>query len=136
MKRLIADIVGDLKRARSREAKLAILKRYDEPTFREFCAYWVNPNINWLLPKGTPEYKENEPYDAEEALWSQVRKLYIFVEGGAPNLNPIRREKLFIDTLEMLHPEDAKVMIQLKDKTLKGLDESVVKEAWPGFLTY
>ena len=60
----------------------------------------------------------------------------MFVEGGAPNLNPKRREKMFIDTLEMVHPDDAKMLLQLKDGKLKGLNEGIVREAFPGFLTY
>jgi len=125
-----------LKAARSQKRKIEILQANDHPTFREFCAYWVNPHIKWLVPEGDPPYRPTEPHDAEEVLWGQVRKLYVFVEGGAPNLNPKRREKMFIDTLEMVHPDDAKMLLQLKDGKLKGLNEGIVREAFPGFLTY
>ena len=136
MKPLLAEIAADLKKCRSNTKKIEILRKNDNPTFREFCAYWVNPNIKWLLPDGEPPYVVNEPHDAEENLWGQVRKLYVFVEGGAPNLAPNRREKLWVDTLEMLHPDDAKMMIAMANGKRKGLNEATVREAFPGLLTY
>ena len=46
----------------------------------------------------------------------------------------MRRETLFVQMLEGLHKDEAKVLIQAKDKTLhrnyKGLSDAVVKEAF------
>ena len=56
------------------------------------------------------------------------------MKGGNDSLNGIRRETMFIQMLEGLHPDEANIIILAKDKRLS--DEYVitydqVKEAYP-----
>ena len=66
-----------------------------------------------------------------------MRKLYLFVEGGNPNLKPNRREYLFIELLESIHPKEAELLLQVKDKKLKcnGLTYNLVKETFPKLIS-
>ena len=60
----------------------------------------------------------------------------MYIEGGHDGLTQLRRESLFISMLESLHPKEAMVVIQVKDKKLKyrGLTYKLVKETFPEIL--
>ena len=53
-----------------------------------------------------------------------------------PIFKQVKREQLFIELLENVTPADAKLLCAIKDKKLpwKGIDESMVREAFPGLL--
>ena len=61
-------------------------------------------------------------------------KLYNFIKGGNDSLSSLRRETMFIQILEGLHPLDAEILCLMKDKKLydkyKITKENVV-EAYP-----
>ena len=62
------------------------------------------------------------------------RNLYHFVRGGNDSLNGIRRETMFIQMLEGLHPDEANIIILAKDKRLSdqyAITYDQVKEAYP-----
>ena len=60
--------------------------------------------------------------------------LYNFVKGGNDSLTALRRETMFIQMLEGLHPEEAKILCLVKDKQLQTkykITQEVVAEAFP-----
>ena len=62
------------------------------------------------------------------------RNLYMFVKGGNDQLSTIRRETIFIQMLEGLHPKEADIVIAVKDKALEDkydIPYEVVEEAYP-----
>ena len=67
-------------------------------------------------------------------LRKEWTKLYNFVKGGNDQLNSLRRETMFIQILEGLHPLDAEILCLMKDKKLydkyKITKENVI-EAYP-----
>jgi len=97
-----------------------------------FLQLAVNKNIKWLLPEGDPPYK---PAEHEEwgILFQESRRMYLFLEGGHPTLKQTQREKIFIEILQSVHPDDAKLLLLLKDQKLpEGLDAKSVAKAFPG----
>ena len=74
----------------------------------------------WLLPEGEPPFKPaSEPMGMTETnLYTEAKRLYVFMK---PELTPIKRETLFINLLEGIHPEEAKVVIAVKDQKLHKL---------------
>ena len=64
----------------------------------------------------------------------EARKLYHYIEGGNPQLSQNKREIMFVQLLEGLHPAEAEIVVAAKDKVLhqkyKGLSANVVKEAF------
>jgi hypothetical protein len=62
--------------------------------------------------------------------------MYLFIEGGNDNLKPVRREYLFVQLLENVNKEDARLLISVKDKTIpyKGITKKLVEELYPGLL--
>lgn len=112
------------------------LKQNESVAIRALLRYAFDKNVKFLLPKGNPPYKPFEGHDAEGRLYTEIRRLYLFVEGGNPNLKPLRREALFIQILESVDPEDAKLVLAIKDKKLpfKGITEKTVRQAFPDLL--
>ena len=100
-------------------------------TILKFC---FDPNIKWLLPEGNAPYKPCEYPNVDNMLYTEARRLYLFVEGGNPNLTQLKRESMFVDLLQSINPEDAKLLVSIKDKKLpyKGLSSKTVLKAFPG----
>ena len=92
----------------------------------------LNPKVKWLLPEGDPPYKPCE-FDVEGRLLVEFRRLYLFLEGGNQNLKQVKREQLFIDILESIDPNDAKLLLAMKDKKMpfKSINKVLAKKAFP-----
>lgn len=132
MKKRLSLVFAELAKTNSKKAKLNILRENDSPALQTIFKYMFDPNIQWLLPEGAPPYKQSKNVEeAETILYSEIRKLYLFVKGGNDSLKQSKRETLFIQMLEMLHPEDAELIINVKDKKVKGITSSLIKEAYP-----
>ena len=59
---------------------------------------------------------------------------YHFLKGGNDALNNIRRETMFINILEGLHPLEAEIIVLVKDKNLEEkykITKDIVSEAYP-----
>ena len=64
----------------------------------------------------------------------EARNFYRFVKGGQDGLSTIRRETMFINILEGLHPLEAEILILIKDKKLTDkykITKEIVSEAFP-----
>ena len=64
----------------------------------------------------------------------ESKHFYHFVQGGNPGMNMIRRETMFINILEGLHPLEAEIVTLCKDKRLGEvykITKDVVSEAYP-----
>lgn len=116
------------------EEQIKCLRANENSAILTVLKYCFDPNIKWLLPEGDAPYKPCEFPNVENMLYSEARRLYLFVEGGNPNLTQLKRESMFIDLLQSITPEDAKLIISIKDKKLpyKGLKASTVQKAFPG----
>ena len=135
-KELVSEIFTKINNAKDKPKKIEVLRQYDSPGMRMVLKGAFDPKIEWDLPPGTPPYIANEAPAGTEHTYLEVeaRKLYNFAKGGNASLNKIRKETLFIQMLEGLHAEEAKVLIDMKNKTLnktyKGLTSEMVKEAF------
>ncbi len=64
----------------------------------------------------------------------EYKNFYHFVKGGNDAMNNIRRETMFINILEGLHPLEAEILCLVKDKQLETkykISKDVVSEAYP-----
>lgn len=82
--------------------------------------YGFIPKGKWLLPEGTPPYREDAaPVGMTRAnLWMEIKKFERFIK---PELNKLRREQLFIQLLEELHPLESKLVLSVKDQTISEM---------------
>ena len=133
---LLYEILTKVNNAKDKSKKIAVLKENDSVPLRQVLKGAFDPNIKWDLPEGTPPYKENDaPAGTEHTtLYTEARRLWHFVEGADQKLSKTKKETMFIQMLEGLHADDAKLMIAVKEKELntvyKGLTDAVVKEAF------
>ena len=137
MTKTFYEIFKEVHNAKKKADKIAVLHHYSSGGMKTILGYTYNPNVKWLLPEGTPPYTPlPKGADQESALASELRKVYLFVEGDTEvqqNLKPNRRETLFIAMLESIDPRDAKVLIGMKERKLpfNGLTRKLVDEAFP-----
>lgn len=132
----IFQVLEQASQLKGAEEKIQFLRNNNSPALQTVLRYAFDPTIVWDLPAGDPPYKPC-PYPAQEMrLMSETRRLYLFVKGGNPNLTKIKREALYIELLESIHPEDAKLLNAVKSKKIpyKGITAKLVKEAFPGLI--
>jgi len=71
---------------------------------------------------------------AKSTLRKECKHFYHFIRGGNNALSSIRRETMFINLLEGLHPLEAEILCLVKDKKLEDkykLTKELVSEAFP-----
>ena len=64
----------------------------------------------------------------------EFKHFYQFIKGGNDGMNNIRRETMFINILEGIHPLEAEIICLVKDKRLSEkykITKDVVSEAYP-----
>ena len=99
----------------------------------------LSTKVNQLV--GTMEYNDTVSMGnathmtrGRTTLRKEWKKLYNFIRGGNDSLNTLRRETMFNQILEGLHPLDAEILCLMKDKKLydkyKITKENVI-EAYP-----
>jgi hypothetical protein len=136
MKLGLAEILKKASEIEKKADKIEWFRRNDSPALRALLKYAFDPKVKFLLPEGAPPYKPNTLPDLQSVLYSELRKLYLFIEGGNDNLKPTRREYLFIQLLENLDKDDAELIAAVKDKKVpyKGITKKFVEEIYPGLL--
>ena len=138
MARSIPLIFEDVAAANSIKARKEVLLENESKPLKEILKYAFHPDIKFALPPGKPPYKTIGSPDEYNPtyLYPNIRKFYLYIEGGHEGLTQLRREQLFIQMLEGLHPKEAEVVIQIKDKKLnyRGLTYKLVKTTFPEIL--
>jgi hypothetical protein len=121
---------------RSAAKKAEILQEYRNDALTAILIWNYDDSIISVLPPGEVPYKENEvPVGTDHtSLRREWKHLYNFVKGGNDSLNGLRRETMFIQMLEGLHPEEAKILCLTKDKQLQTkykITQANVAQAFP-----
>ena len=121
---------------RSAAKKAEILQEYRNDALTAILIWNFDDSIISVLPPGDVPYKENEvPVGTDHtSLRREWKHLYNFVKGGNDSLNGLRRETMFIQMLEGLHPEEAKILCLTKDKQLQTkykISQANVAQAFP-----
>jgi len=106
------------------------------PTYKDNTAlklvleYAFLPENKFLLPDGDPPYTPDKaPIGASPTnFYQEIRRLYIFTKAKA-DLNPLRREQLFIQLLETVHPTEARLLLAIKDQSLTNEYRGLAVEA-------
>ena len=131
------ELVG---KAKTREEKRQVLKERDNFATRALLQLNYHPSVKWLLPPGSPPYTPATQGDmTSNSLHYEVKKLDYYTDPSPHSLDELpmlRRESMFVGLLERLDPQDAILLIAIKDKKLsyKGLTYKLVKDTWPDLL--
>ena len=142
--------------------KVEVLKNYEHDSIKTVFVWNYDSSVISLLPPGPVPYGETNAQTtfagtlseniAKEAaggesatgqdldgrnktsIRHEYKNFYHFVQGGNPALTTTRREMIFINMLQGLHPKEAEVLCLVKDKDLESkYDVSIdqVKQAYP-----
>ena len=147
---------------KSNAKKVEVLKTYEHDSLKAVFIWNFDETVISMLPEGDVPYanadeqsvysgtlSENLKREASggesatgqdldgrgrTSLRREYQNLYHYVKGGNNSLTTIRREMMFINLLQGLHPRESEVLILTKDKKLTdkykiSLDN--VKEAYP-----
>ena len=133
---LFSEILDLVHKAKTKNKKVEILKKYNSDALRMVIKSSFDPNIVWVMPKGNVPYTPNDaPAGTEHTrLATEAKKLYRFIRGG-DNITPqFKKEQMFVQLLEGLHKDEAELICYAKDKQLhkivKGLSAPVVRQAF------
>ena len=131
----VSKVLSNINDLKDKNKIIEALKVNSHPVLLNIIKYTLDPNVKFLLPEGDPPYKPNM-YDEPKALLSEASKIYLFIEGGNPNLKQIRREQIFIQMLETVSAQDALLLLAMKDKKLpyKNITPKIINEAFPGLI--
>lgn len=118
------------------QEKIDALKANDSVPLRVILQGAFDPSVVWLLPEGAPPYKPNDLVDQEHVLVKDIEKLRYYIKGFYDNLNQTKRETMFVELLERVAPDDAKLLCAIKDKKMPfpGITLQHVKEGLPGLI--
>jgi hypothetical protein len=158
------EVLSLASKQRSNAKKIEILKKYEDPSLKAIFIWNFDESIISVLPRGHVPYsstKEQTAYSGtlsdkiEDAVTkmdeidsrslgatdqgrSSIRKeykmFYNFLKGGNDSLSSLRRETMFINILEGLHPFEAEILILTKDKKLQdkySITKEIVSAAYP-----
>ena len=111
----------------SDEERVNYLRQNATKAVKEILRYNFN-DIKFVLPEGRPDLKKDEfnpqrgfieGVDDGATLNYEMRKMYLFIEGGHPTLTNLKRESLWHELINSLHPAEADDLWHMKDKKLQ-----------------
>ena len=132
----VNEILDYVSGQKSKIAKVEALKEYRNEALVSILIWNFDETVISMIPEGDVPFTPNDSPQGTDhtSLRREQRNLYHFVKGGNDTLNGIRRETMFIQMLEGLHPSEARVVILAKDGRLDeeySVTYEQVKEAYP-----
>ena len=153
----VFEVLDLASKQRSKAKKVEVLKKYRDNGLVAVLIWNFDETITSLLPEGEVPYSGFEDQATPNGglttkITEEVRRMhesdknghttirrefknfYHFLKGGNPGLNAIRRETMFINILEGLHPLEAEIICLVKDKKLTDkykITREIVSEAYP-----
>jgi hypothetical protein len=136
MEYLYSEILDMFQKAETRKDKIAVLKRFEHPTFKKFLDYAFNPEIKFDVE--IPEYKPSYDPAGLNVMYldDELARVYRFIEGHpkrAAGLTPKKQTELLLVILESLHKDEAELYVRMLKKDLKipFLTKKLLKEVYP-----
>ena len=159
---LVFEILNLVSKQRTNEKKVEVLKKYEDPSLKALFIWNFDESIVSLLPEGeVPFFGDNVLKtstiterignavstmnggssnslgtidEKHSTIRREYKKFYNFIKGGNDSLNSIRRETIFINLLEGVHPLEAEILCLVKDKKLQTkykITKEIVSTAYP-----
>ena len=158
------EVLDAASKQRTKAKKIEVLQRYAHDSIMAVLIWNFDESVISLLPEGEVPYgntrednsvtgslsdKINDAVgmmqesgsaslgsqdQGKASIRAEYRKFYNFLKGGNNGLNSLRRETMFINILEGLHPLEAEILILVKDKKLTDkykITKEVVSAAYP-----
>ena len=131
----LPELISRVKKAKTKQDKIDILRSYDKTVaLHSVLQGAFHPDVTWELPEGVPPYrKDDSEYGLSPSIIDrEVRKLpYLTPYSGQLVQSRMKREEIFINMLECMHPSESELIVQMKEKKIDGLNARLVWEAFP-----
>jgi hypothetical protein len=160
----IFEILNLASKQRSNAKKVEVLKKYEDLSLKTIFIWNFDETVISLLPPGEVPYSnvgEQNSFSGtlsekigdavskmselgtnslgsqdqgKSSIRKEYQRFYNFVKGGNDSLSSLRRETMFINILEGLHPFEAEIVCLCKDKKLETkykITKEIVSEAYP-----
>ncbi len=93
----------------------------------------VDDAVNKMAELGSNSLGAND--QGHTSILKEYDKFFNFIKGGNDKLSSLRRETMFINILQGLHPREAEILCLVKDKQLetkyKTITKDIVSAAYP-----
>ena len=110
---------------------------YDEQTsYSGTLTTRINEEVRKMHETGSFSLGASDK-EGHTTIRREAKHFYRFVKGGDDALNNIRRETMFINILEGLHPLEAEIIVLVKDGNLEdkyNISKEVVSTAYPDII--
>ena len=149
---------------RTKAKKVEVLQRYAHDSIMALLIWNFDESVVSLLPPGEVPYGNNKEDNmvtgtlsdkindavgkmsemgstslgsqdqGQASIRKEYTKFYNFLKGGNNGLSSLRRETMFINILEGLHPLEAEILILVKDKKLTDkykITKEIASAAYP-----
>ena len=135
----VHEILDLVEEQRSKAKKIEILKEYETDALKSLFIWNFDPSVVSLLPEGEVPFNKNDvPVGTDHtSLRREYKQMYHFVKGGNDQLSGLRRESMFIQMLEGLHPDEAEILCLIKDGQLNKkykITREIVETAYPDII--
>ena len=131
----VYEVFDKVKSTKSRKDKILVLKENDTMALLDVLRGAFDPTIQWNLPVGEVPFTPAEEESPPSSLLKQHLKFKYFVKGlrESSTLRSVKREQMFIDMCESVHPRDAEVIVAMinKKSPAKGITKKLIQEAFP-----
>ena len=158
------EVLDAASKQRTKAKKIEVLKTYAHDSIMAVLIWNFDESIVSLLPEGDVPYgntrednsvtgslsdKINDAVgmmresgsaslgsqdQGKASIRGEYTKFYNFLKGGNNGLSGLRRETMFINILEGLHPLEAEILVLVKDKKLTDrykITKEIVSAAYP-----
>ena len=158
------EVLEAASKQRTKAKKIEVLKTYAHDSIMAVLIWNFDESIVSLLPEGEVPYgntrednsvtgtlsdKINDAVgmmresgssslgsqdQGKASIRAEYTKFYNFLKGGNSSLSGLRRETMFINILEGLHPLEAEILVLVKDKKLTDrykITKEIVGAAYP-----
>ena len=92
----------------------------------------INDAVGMMRESGSASLGSQD--QGKASIRGEYTKFYNFLKGGNSGLSGLRRETMFINILEGLHPLEAEILVLVKDKKLTDrykITKDIVSAAYP-----
>ena len=158
------EVLNLVSKQRTNAKKVELLKKYEHPSIKSIFIWNFDETIVSVLPSGDVPYAATSEQNSfsgtlsekisdavskmgelgsnslgsqdqgRSSIRKEFQKFYNFVKGGNGGLSSLRRESMFINILQGLHPLEAEILILVKDKKLDTkykITKDIVSQAYP-----
>ena len=114
----MSEILELVHKQRTKAKKVQVLKQYRDDALTAVLIWNFDPSVTSALPDGDVPYTPNDVPEGTDhtSLRREWKNLYHFIKGGNDELSGLRRESMFVQMLEGLHPKEADLICLVKDK--------------------